>query len=405
MTALNRIRICIGLICLATTLRPGAAAAETATEPPLPPEMSELARLYRQHTSDINTRYRETIESIPSQYVGDLKALLARYQKSGDLEGVLSVAKEQKRFNEVMQAERDPFELTPEMPPAAIVKAPAELRQLQEQYVQRFQDAAEARQRDLKDLTAKYLTRLDAVQRELTIAGRIRDAVIVKNEADRLNKGIAGDDLAQLTEIMASEQLSGATATDGADDGTDVPVFGSVPNWAKWSFARICRFARERTQFDHPDVPDELDADYSPKTGRGRIYGRCMVDTMQVGPALSAWFGKALLWRVKDPATLTATIELESRQLSAGQEHGPHVHLAVLAAGAPLKVLNVPLMARQTTLRVVKDQHSNRCALMWPRGSITETFELPATGELSLLLAVTVRNPGELCDTSVELRP
>jgi hypothetical protein len=112
------------------------------------------------------------------------------------------------------------------------------------------------------------------------------------------------------------------------------------------------------------------------------------------------WFGKALVWRVDDVSTLTTTFVLTSRHISAGEEHGPAVQLAVLSNGQPLRKINVNLQETETTLRLVKDTNSNRCALMWPRGSLTETFELPEGGAISVLLGVTVRNPGEICDTS-----
>ncbi len=363
--------------------------------------MQELAKVYREHTGEIGARYREAIKGFPRQYESDLRGLMARYQREGNLDGVLNVAREQKRFAEAMQGERDPFEMTPEMPDSALVREPAELRRLQEQYVQRFKDAAAERQKAVNDLTAKYLSRLEALQRELTRAGRIREAIIVKREVNLLGKGIADDTLAQLLDELPATSGDG----DGAV-GTMSPIFGAVPNWARWDYAGSVRFARERTQYDHPDVPNELYATFNARTGKGRIHGRCAIDTRTVGPVLSAWFGKALLWRIADPSTLTATIQLDSRELSAGREHGPQAQLALLAEGSPLGTpLDVPLYARETILRVVKDPRSNQCALMWPEGKQTTIVTLPDQGDVELLLGIVVRNPGELCDTSIELAP
>jgi hypothetical protein len=240
---------------------PAARAADDAI--PLPPEMADLARLYRVHAGEIGARYRETIQGFPNQYGADLKMLLDRYQKDGDLDGVLAAAQEQKRFAAAMQGERDPFELTPEMPPEAIVAEPPALRQLQEKYVQRFKDAAATRHQEIKDLTGKYLPRIENLQRELTRAGRIRDAVAVKRESDRLNQAMTSGELAQLlAELEGSLPAATPPATNAVSPADEIPVFGAVPNWAKWSFTRVHRFARERTQYDNPDVPDELDAEY-----------------------------------------------------------------------------------------------------------------------------------------------
>lgn len=398
-----RLLLIAGLLCLfapATALR----AADDA----LPPEASELSRLYRERVGEITTRYRETVQGLPRQFEQDLVALLARFQKSGDLDGVLATAKEQKRFSEAMrQEDRDPFELTPEMPAAAVVAQPAELRILQEQYLQKFKDAATVRQKDIGEVTSKYLARLDAIQRDLTRANRIRDAVAVKREADRLNKGVTDDNLLQLLEGLALAPAPTSAVVVAASPGSTnetVPTFGSVPNWARWTNEKTRHFARERMLFDHPDLPDELNVDYYPKAGRGRFFGRCSFDMQQVGPYLCGWFGKAIVWRVSDVATLNATFELESRQLSAGEDCGPHAQLVLYVDRTPLKMLNAPLLARATTLRVAKDPASNRCALIWVQGKTKETFELPASGEVRLLLTVTVRNPGEECDTNFSIQ-
>ncbi len=370
-----------------------------------PPEMVEMARVFRVHARDLSSRYNETIKALPAQYANDIKTLHDRYQQNGDLDGVLATAREQKRYQEAMAAERDPFELTPEMPPEAIVAKPQELRQLQEQYVSRFKDAATVRTRDIKELAGKYVKSLQKVQSELTRAGRIDEAVVIKAESECLQQGMEDGSMMQLVEKMATELPK--TASGSSVDATaevakpgEVPVYGVVPNWAKWKFVSSNRFSRERTQYDHPDVPDELKVMYSEKTGRGNFSGRCLVNSVQIGEMMCRWFGKALVWRVDDVSTLTTTFVLTSRHISAGEEHGPAVQLAVLSNGQPLRKINVNLQETETTLRLVKDTNSNRCALMWPRGSLTETFELPEGGAISVLLGVTVRNPGEICDTS-----
>ena len=145
---------------------------------------------------------------------------------------------------------------------------------------------------------------------------------------------------------------------------------------------------------------------FSETTGRGSFKGRCRVAAQQIGMVYSRWFGKALVWRVSDLATLNATFTLTSRHISAGEDHGPSAQLAVLVNGRPLRWINVNLQENETVLRLVKDPNSQRCALMWPRGNITETFELPANNGTAIggLLGITVRNPGELCETSLVMQ-
>lgn len=372
-----------------------------------PQEMTELARVFRVVARDSNVRYAETIKALPRQYEADVAALRDRFQQLGDLDGVLAAVNELKRYQAAMAGERDPFELAPEMPPDAIVAKPPELRRMQEQYRGRFVDATMQRKRDITDLAGKYVKNLQKVQSDLTRAGRFDEAVAVKRESERLQQALQDDTLMRLVEGMIAELAVERTAgresppAPGGETTEDgVPIYGTVPDWAKWKYMGASRFARERTQLNHANIPEELQVRYIEKTGRGNFSGRCTVDSVMVGFALARWFGKALVWRVDDTRTLNATFVLTSRHLSAGEDHGPSVQLAVLANGVPLRSINVNLQAAETTLRLVKDPNSARAALMWPRGSITETFELPATGEIGVLLGVTVRNPGELCDTS-----
>ena len=375
-----------------------------------PPEMDEMARVFRRRVRELSAQYEASIKTLPQQYQRDIRVLHDHFRNKGDLDGVLATDREIKRFAAAATEERDPFELTPEMPAEAIVAAPAELRQLQEQYVARFKDAAALRLNQIRDLAGKYLGGLQKVQSDLTRAGRIAEAVIIKQEAERLQQGSAAGTLLQLVEQMAVEQrpepndLAAPASVSNAPPGA-APTYGSVPNWARWIYAGNGRFARERTQYAHPDLPDELEVTFVERTGKGRFWGRCQVGSRQVGVALCNWFGKGLVWKVPDTGTLTASFVLTSRHLSPGEDHGPAVQLAVLANGVLLRAINVNLFERETTLRVVKDPRSERCALLWPRGGITETFELPANSAISLLLGVAVRNPGELCETTLVLQP
>jgi hypothetical protein len=383
----------------------GPLRAQGTNAAAAPPELDELSRRYRSVLSEIFARYRETTAAYPKQYESDLKSLKDRLQKAGDLEGLLAAAREQQRFAKAVSAERDPFELVPEMPPDALVSAPADLRAMQELYQKRHADANTARQKEMSDLTTKYLARLEALQRELTIKNRIRDAVAVKLESERIGKGAADDKIVALAESLIREN-GGATpppAGAGRDTG-EIPVYDRTPPWARWEFERRYAFAREGSLFGHPDIPDELSVDFTPRLGRGRITGRCFVERAVVDMRDRSWFGKALVWRISGATNLQATIELESREISAGENSGPHAQLALFSDRTLLKALNVPLMSRVATLKIGVTPDGSRCTLSWKEGKSTETVDLPEKGTLRLLLGVALHNAGEMCDTGIALQ-
>jgi hypothetical protein len=378
----------------------------------LPPEVTRAAEIYTGQVARIVIQYEEAIKGLPKLYQAELAETQKKQQASGDLDGVLAMSNEIKRFNEALEGEKDPFELIPEMPESALVAEPAILRAMQDGYLKRYKDSADTRDNRLKELTQQYINNLAAIQKEFTKRDRIADAVLVRNEAERLKKIVAEDQFA--VEILANLPPAATLATIAvntptvaattATENDNGPVYGNIPNWSKWEYLGSGNYAQEGFLFAHPDMPDELFVEFSPRTGRGRIYGRCYVDRQVVDMRERLWFGKALMWRVPDAAHLTTTIQLTSKELSVNQHSGPSAQIAVFADQTPLQSLTVNLMSPETTLRVVKDVNSSRVALMWVQGKRTEFFTLPESGVLRIIFSITVRNPGERCDTTIVLQ-
>jgi hypothetical protein len=244
----------------------------------------------------------------------------------------------------------------------------------------------------------------------LTRNNRIADAVVVRHEVERLRKNVTNDQfmaqaLIALTQSAATNGAGILPPAGGAPGGAGAPaVYGTVPDWAKWGWEKTENYAQEGYLFAHPDLPNELEIDFNHKTGRGRVSGRCYYDRMVVDMRERNSFGKAIMWQITNVQTLNATFQLQSKEISVGQNYGPTAQLVLFADKTPLLALTVPLMATETTLRVVKDPEGNRCALMWLQGKRTEKVNLPDTGTLHLLFAITVRNPGERCDTSIVMQ-
>jgi len=404
-----KIRTLLQKVLIGALIAGGLPACAWAA-PELPVEMARAAEIYTSEVARIAVQHQETIKGLPRQYQADLTEMQKKLQISGDLDGVLATANEAKRFAAALNAEGDPFELVPEMPQNALVEAPAVLRALQDAYIKRHKESADLRTTRLNELTLRYINSLTVIQKDLTRKDRIADAVLVRNETERLRKAMADEQFVAQTLAALSPAVGAPPTADpltpasNNDAGNTHPVFGSVPNWAKWEFEATGHYAQEGYLFAHPDLPDELNIDFNPKNGRGRVYGRCYVDRLVVDMRERAWFGKAIMWRIPDASQLTATIQLQAKEISVSQHYGPAAHLIVFSEKTPLQAMTVPLMAAETTLRVVKDPDANRCAIMWLQGKRTEMFNLPATGALRLLLAVTVRNPGERCDTTIVMQ-
>ena len=396
--------------CLAISL---FAADPEPAQPPgalLPPEVNRLGDLFQTEAGRITAQYVEAIKQLPGALLAQLSALQKRMQETGDLDAYLAATKEIERFSQAIKGESDPFEKVPEMPESALVEKPESLRALQNQYLKAYQDKSDHRRKQIEDMAGTYVAKLEALQKDLTIKNRIRDAIAVKRETDRVRKGLADNTFVQQAMAAIPTRSSATTrsstnSTDSSSVTTAPPVYGRVPDWAKWQYDRSGNFAAEGCLFGHPDLPDELTLEWNFKNGRGRFSGRCEVDRRVVEMRERAWFGKAILWKVKELNTLNATVVLQSRELSAGESYGPKAHLVILGEKNPLgDGIDIPLLQKEITLTLAKDPDANRCTLGCPQQNIRTTVDLPASGTVRVLLAITVRNPGERCDTTISMQ-
>jgi hypothetical protein len=393
-----------------------APFAWTATEertplPALPLEANKFAESLRVEIPRIAQQYWEAIASLPATHSNQMVALQKKLQDAGDLDGYLAVNQEIKRFCDAIKAEPDPFEDISEMPKSALVELPDALRAMQDQYIKAYKDKGDLRNKNLEGLYRNYITQLETLKTDLTIKGRIPEAVIVKKEAERLRKGMEEKTL--IPQILATLPVRPRLAITPLPAGpieaptsvTNIPAYGRMPDWAKWQFDRVANCTADASLFAHPDLPDQLTFDFSAKTGRGRITGRCEVERSEINMRECTWFGKAIQWKVKDFTTLNATIVLQSKEISPGKGYGPRAHLVLLADKGPLgEWLEVPLMWKDVTLTLAKDPAANRCTLGWVQGKIKKVVDLPARGSVRVLLGLSVRNLGERCDTTLSLQ-
>jgi len=394
------------LLLVAGDLAPLTRAGEEANVPadPLPAEAVKLGDHFRSEAAKIAQQYAETIKNMPAIQQTQLTSLQKKLQEAGDLDGYLTVTKEIERFADALKAEPDPFEKVPELPAGALVEKPDSLRALQDQYIKAHKEKRDIRDKGIEDRARNYIAQMENLKSELTIKGRIRDAIAVKKEIERIRKGLEDKTFVQQT-LTAANPPARSSVIEPAATNNEVPVYGKVPEWAKWQFDRTGNFAGDASIFLHPDLPDQLNIDFAHKIGRGRISGRCEVERQTVDMRECAWFGKAIQWKVKDFSTLNATITLQSKEIAAGQGYGPKAYLLLLnEKGALGEGLEATLMWKEVTLTIAKDPDSNRCTLGWVEGKKKKTIDLPASGNVRVLFGIALRNLGERCDTTISMQ-
>ncbi len=133
---------------------------------------------YRNGLESVETVFREKRLAMPAAQVQALRQLEAQYQRAGDLQGMLAVQQERKRFV-----------LDPQGRSIPNVQAPVDLGRLMNAYKTRFAEIAVERDRSRADLTQRYMDALRKLQVTLTQQGNIQEAKRVMQTIESLAGG------------------------------------------------------------------------------------------------------------------------------------------------------------------------------------------------------------------------
>ena len=392
-TTLKKKGIVVPLAILAWGLTAASAYAQT------PAAVVNCGREFAKDVAGFRAAYVTATNRIPMKYMHDLEALRAKFQEAGDLDGLLAVKKEIERYRQAKAEEADPFEALPEMTPNVIVTAPPELRKLQTQYVSSFTEAAATLKNSISERGEKYLSQIKSLQTALTKAGKIDEAIAVRNEYDRVAKILRSGDLsALLGPSKASAATTGSTDRPRADGDK-----ATVPSPTKWLLRGSLPFSRDLPRYFAPDVPNEIKAHYNPAKGIATFSGKCQTAAAQVGDVLCSWNGSAILWDVPDIDSLATAIRIKSRTLSKSAYNGPQLEMAILLNRAKIASISVPICKTEDLVKIVRDaSNGNRFSLFWPLGSKSVLFEVPSGARVNVLIGVVLHNPGEECDLSFQ---
>jgi hypothetical protein len=174
---------------------------------------------YRNGLEGVETVFREKRLAMPAAQVQALRQLEAQYQRAGDLQGMLAVQQERKRFV-----------LDPRGSSIPVLQAPAELARLLASYKSRFAEIAVERDRSRADLKQRYVDALKKLQVTLTQQGNIQDAKRVMETIESLGSA------SPVPAFQASPAAAPAVAapTPAPSSGGDAPAASGDDSFAEW---------------------------------------------------------------------------------------------------------------------------------------------------------------------------
>lgn len=193
----------LALVLASLALHPGVAAPEEI------PSLDALRQDYEQALQKVQME-SGVAAGKAGQYAKALAALADKLQKDGDLEGLLAAKKEKERFDKAKQV---PEETPADLPPA--------VAKLQTDYRKSVSQSETDRNTAILTLTGKYVARLDALKKQLTMQGQIDEALKLKAEGERAKTSpvVASAEfaLAELTTKPAPQPPSAATSDTTSD--------------------------------------------------------------------------------------------------------------------------------------------------------------------------------------------
>jgi len=172
------------------------------------PSLDSLRQSYEQSVQKQQVGAGTALLGKLDDYRKALSALADKFQKAGDLEGLLACKQEQERFEMDKQIPLEPASGTP----AAIAK-------LQTDYRKSVAQMETDKYSGLLALTEKYVGQLNALKKQLTVQGEIDEALKMKAEVERV-KTSAPVAAAEFAIAELGARTAAATAPAGEDQAT-----------------------------------------------------------------------------------------------------------------------------------------------------------------------------------------
>lgn len=373
----------------------------------VPAQIVEFEKDFGKTILAADAKYASATNSMPRQYVANLEKMAKDFQSAGDLDGILAVKNEIKRFKDAIEAEPDPFESVPEMPQDAFVDSPQSLRKLQEDYIVGFSDASKIRKEAVSAASEKLKDRIEEYQKELVKAGKLDEALSVKDLSQKINVAIRSGKFDSFLALASSDELPSAAL--GARADTKVASRNASESkfpWQNWKYVGNYPFSKDLLKFRHPDVPDTMSVSYDSEKGRLFFSGICPVSSFQCGSDFCTTVGRAVEWKVASPDFLEKIdLLVKSKRTTVTMKSGPQLQLAVFSNGRCLKMLNVPLIHPEIQLQILRNPKDPSDFILYWRGTkAIEHFSLNADSSVNIVLGVSFCNKGERCETTVEFQ-
>lgn len=175
-----------GILCAEEPAKPSASPAPKS-------ELTTLTAFHKAELDEISKEYEKWFAALQTWYLGGLDKLFSERTKAGDLDGAVAIRAERERIAARTESTAGQIQA---MPPLL-----AKLRAAYDPAKKRIDDEAARR---ISAARVKYAANLEALQKQLTMKSDLDQAMLVRDEKNRVTAEIAKDASAAPAPTIAS---------------------------------------------------------------------------------------------------------------------------------------------------------------------------------------------------------
>lgn len=394
-----------------------------------PDPLESVAKSYALSLSKLSTEKQKALESLQNAYLQRVSELETHFRKAKNWSGLLAAQKERKRFKKAASVPADAFEINPELPPSTIVDSPKALKDAQREYLKLKETQIAPEEDPVETLHAAYCAKLREIRKAHVQEGNSDEAARMAKELQRARIGDFSVTLrlareaapdATIPELLQRETIDpieiefGVTNEPDTNPAVVVPPSEQVPpdkdpepefsGFVNWKYKGVEPFCADLNKKSVSGIPNELNAYYNRRSGVAKFSGHCATLMSKIMGDPAYWFGKVVIWDVPRPRDLRAEITFQSKYLSHNRDYGPLGRIGVVVNGKIKGTLTVRLTEKTIPLKLAYHALNKRATLSTIQPKRQSAVDIPDDASVQIFVAVTVKNPGERCETMVDFR-
>lgn len=293
---------------------------------------------------------------------------------------------------------------------------------MQDRYLNNKQSIDDGLKSAVEESSDKLLKRIEAIQKNLVIQGKIDEATEVRDIATKVKAAIEDG---SITESFTLGEESPKESDEASEDvesvqeethdrpqpevtpvrPTERKTRSGLSPWRKWKYVGEKPFSPNLEKIFSVDIHSQMSLRVLDKSGISTFAVDGGAEPQQVGNQFCTWFGRAMIWTADPGDDLSVDLKVTSRKITLSRDSGPHLFVYIYHAGSIVSQIRVPIIHHELELRIVRDTtKKGHYALFWPKGGVSRQFDIVGDEKVTLIFGIAVSGTREQCDTTINFK-